>query len=100
MIALGVEVVAGVLGGRVDSVDDGIEVGYRDLPGMRVTVYLPPNLLGWKMSDVTVAIATYIQSAHLSLAHVDMLESLTPRWDRFGSGMTAPQAVIVSIATI
>lgn len=27
------------------------------MPGMRETVYLPPNLLGLKMSDWTVAIA-------------------------------------------
>lgn len=32
------------------------------VPGIKVTVYLPPNLLGWKMSDVTVASA----SQHIS----------------------------------
>ena len=28
-----------------------------DLPGIKVTVYLPPNLVGLKMSDDSVAIA-------------------------------------------
>ena len=27
-------------------------------PGISVVVYLPPNLVGWKISDCTVAIAS------------------------------------------
>ena len=41
------------------------------IPGIRVTVYLPPNLVGLKMSWVTVAIAVAaLDSAFLDIFHV------------------------------
>jgi hypothetical protein len=39
--------------------------GYRGVPGIRVTVYLPPNLVGLKMSLLTVAIAVACQVLHI-----------------------------------
>lgn len=39
----------------LDLVENGI--GCRGIPGIKVTVYLPPNLVGLKMSWVTVAMA-------------------------------------------
>ena len=35
----------------------GEGVAYRSVPGIKVTVYLPPNLVGLKMSELTVAMA-------------------------------------------
>ena len=37
-----------------------VVMGKTVVPGMRVTVYLPPNLVGLKISDCRVAIAAHI----------------------------------------
>lgn len=39
------------------NIETRIMGGYGGVPGIRVTVYLPPNLVGLKMSWLTVAIA-------------------------------------------
>lgn len=57
---------------NTDRIGEGLIAMGGCVPGIRVTVYLPPNLVGLKMSLLMVAMAGHRQHHHGALGIVGM----------------------------